>query len=101
MKFEIGLIVTIGVIIVGILIATAIDPIGENYRIAELSEIVERDVEFCEGKSTENCNEHMLFWLEKCQESEFERVPNCNDGKIINYLKINGLLERNDTESQA
>ncbi len=44
MKFEIGLIVTIGVIIVGILIATAIDPIGENYRIAERSEIVERDV---------------------------------------------------------
>ncbi|MGI0064758.1 MAG: hypothetical protein ACREAL_07810 [Nitrosopumilaceae archaeon] len=67
---------------------------------AELDRIVNRAVEFCEGKSSEECDQLMLEWFEECKKPEMKMISSCLDGRITNYLVINGLVESSSSKIQ-
>ena len=90
----IGLISTIGIIIIFVPILTEREESAkQNLQEAtdNLDKIVEKAILHCYGDDPVACDEIMLGWSEKCKEEIMKDIPSCHDGRFENYLKNNSL----------
>lgn len=58
----------------------------------EVDGFVNRAILLCQDQSNSECDQLMMEWFEECKKEDLKMVPSCHDGRITNYLVVNGLL---------